>query len=486
MLFKRFGGIVVACVLLPVTAMAADANGSLLYDGQPVAPVFPDITAGRVEANPWSGGDLIQGTVDLATSTYSISGLGAEKYSINVYLERTAPASQFWNAGDLVAATNVEPEDTGSSITQDLDVKYIYRTLSPVDSTGALDGSGLDCTAYPTAAYPITVTLEPVPRATAYSFAANLYSCPSAYLDALRVDSAQPSAQIEWGTAGEDYQNIYVLCTGASGKELCTGPTFVYNDSGVWALLLRNGSAAGRGAHHSNAVFIPAVASLPGVSPTYWTSAVSVASLSSVERQIEVTYTPRGKDGTVEYTTKTISVPALSVISWSDIVSELFAASGAGSLEIRGSDLVVMSRTSTPGAGGGTYGQGVPPLQPEDLLSGGGAPTAVMAGVEEGTAFRTNLGLCEVWGEGATVKVTVRDASGIELGNTSYQLRPYEFIQIDRLAVKVAGTSHLSDGMVEVTVVSGNGRVGAYLSVIDNSTGDPTYIAVAPQSTIGS
>jgi hypothetical protein len=108
-----------------------------------------------------------------------------------------------------------------------------------------------------------------------------------------------------------------------------------------------------------------------------------------------------------------------------------------------------------------------------------------MGGIEEGTTFRTNLGLCEVWGESATVRVSIMDASMTELGSRSYQLRPYENIQINQVVSAIASISSLSDGMVVVTVTAGNGRVGAYLSVVDNATGDPTFIAIAPQSPAG-
>ena len=108
-----------------------------------------------------------------------------------------------------------------------------------------------------------------------------------------------------------------------------------------------------------------------------------------------------------------------------------------------------------------------------------------MGGVEQGPAFRSNLGLCEVWGEPATVTVIITDDSLRELGRQNYFLRPYENIQINKVVTEVAGLTAFSGGTVEVIVVSGGGRVGAYLSVVDSATGDPTYIAIAHQSPTG-
>lgn len=159
--------------------------------------------------------------------------------------------------------------------------------------------------------------------------------------------------------------------------------------------------------------------------------------------------------------------------------------SGADAVEIRGTEPVVSSRTSTPADGGGSYGQGIPPLQPHDILMQAGTSTATAVGLIENPAFRTNLGLCEVWGETAEVRVTVRDHEGTVIGVADYSLRPYESLQVNRVAREIAGAGGLDHGLVEVEVTGGNGRVGAYLSVVENGTDDPTYMVVAPQRTIG-
>ena len=172
-------------------------------------------------------------------------------------------------------------------------------------------------------------------------------------------------------------------------------------------------------------------------------------------------------------------------MSWSDIVTDLFSTTGAGALEFRGLQLAVTSRTSTPGAETGSYGQGIPPIQAGQTIGSKGIDSAIMGGVEEGVTFRSNLGLCEVWGERTTVRVSIMDSLMSELGHRDYDLRPYENIQVNQVAVVVAGADSLSNGIVRISVTSGDGRVGAYLSVVDNATGDPTFITIAPQSPSG-
>lgn len=471
--------------LVPPAASGAEISGSLLYDDLPVATVFPDITVTVVYANPWDPGDQIYGTVDLATSTYSISGLVAGRYGISVFLDRTPPTSDVGNSGDLQSYLNVDVDDPQDVIEQDLDIRYNYHVLSPVDSELPLDGMGLDCSAHPGVDYPITFTIEPVPRAVDYWFNVALAACPGGTVGWIDFHSAEPSGVIEWGSAGEDFQQPYVRCLGSTGKDLCGGPTFHYTDAHVWGLFLSGRDAGGRGIHRSDAVVIPAVASAPGAQGTFWTSAVSLVNLSGVERDLEILYTPRGSNGLDSYTSTTVTVPAWSQLAWSDVMDELFAAAGAGALEIRGGQLAVTSRTSTAGGEGGSYGQGIPPVQPGQLLSAAGSDDVTMGGVEQGTAFRTNLGLCEVWGESATVRVTILDADGTELGHRDVELRPYENTQINEVARTVAGADPLAAGMARVAVTAGGGRVAAYLSVVDNATGDPTFVAIAPQTPAG-
>jgi hypothetical protein len=182
---------------------------------------------------------------------------------------------------------------------------------------------------------------------------------------------------------------------------------------------------------------------------------------------------------------KTVLVNAHSQRSWDDVLAELFATTGAGALELRGADLAVTSRTSTPAPVSGSYGQGIPPLQPDQVLAASGRNTATIGGLEETEAFRTNLGLCEIWGEAVTVQVAILDDVMTELGHSDITLDPYENVQINRVAKTVAGVSSLSGGLARVTVLSGDGRIGAYLSVVDGATGDPTFIAIAPQTPAG-
>jgi len=472
-------------LLVPGISRSADVSGRLLYDDLPLSDTFTDISAVQINAYPWENGDPVAGTVDLAGSTYRVSGLDAVHYSIHIYLDRTAPVSEIWNAGDLKIIIDVTPQDSSSVLEIDGDLRYITHVLSPIDSALPLDGSGFDCATFPTATYPITFSIEEVPRATSYQSVVYLNQCPGGYVGAIRTTSTVPSVEIDWGSEEEDFQTLKFDCVGASGKPLCGGGVFQYNDRGVWALYLRNSDSSARSLHHHDAMVIPATAATPGAGGTYWSSSLSITNLQSRDRQLKITFTPRAKNGLDDFLETTITLGPNSQISWSDVLGDLFSKTGAGALEIRGTELAVTSRTSTPDGQGGSYGQGIPPIQPAQILSSDGVTSATIGGVEEGTTFRTNLGLCEIWGESVSVTVTVFDHAMNTLGSADYDLRPYENIQVNQVAHEIGGAGDLADGIVTVSVTSGDGRIGAYISVIDNSSGDPTFVTVAPQSTIG-
>jgi hypothetical protein len=315
---------------------ATALSGGFRYDDELVPTVFPDVSAENVHALSRDSGVRIDGTVDLATDSYAISGLDAGVYFINVALERTPPADQEGNAGDLRTQETLEVTNARGGRQLDMGLRYIYRLISPADSSSSvLSGSGWDCNDYPAFAYPITVAIDPVPLAIEYTLNVNQAECAFASLGLIETTSSSTSFELAWGSAGEDYQ-------------------------------------------------------------------------------------------------------------------------------------------------------GMLPARPDELLNATGKDVALMAGLEDGAAFRTNLGLCEIWGESATVQVIVSDESMSELGRRTYQLRPYENLQVNQVASVIGGVGTVTRGIVELTATDGNGKVAAYLSVVDNATGDPTFIAFAPQAPAGS
>ena len=64
------------------------------------------------------------------------------------------------------------------------------------------------------------------------------------------------------------------------------------------------------------------------------------------------------------------------------------------------------------------------------------------------------------------------------VGATEVSLPPFGTNQLNDVVNRVGGPASLSEGQVTVEVSSGEGRVIAVLSVVDQVTGDPTTLAL--------
>ncbi len=168
------------------------------------------------------------------------------------------------------------------------------------------------------------------------------------------------------------------------------------------------------------------------------------------------------------------------VLAYDDVVGTLFSRQEQGGSIVvttgTPSSMVVTGRTYSNAAGGGTYGQFIPGVAPRDGIGLGNAPLQVLQ-LEQSKNFRTNLGLAELSGLGAKVRVTVILPDSLATPSTVVDLAPNQFVQLNRVIESVPGGSgNVYNARVTVQVIEGAGRVAAYGSVIDNATSDPTYV----------
>jgi hypothetical protein len=137
------------------------------------------------------------------------------------------------------------------------------------------------------------------------------------------------------------------------------------------------------------------------------------------------------------------------------------------------------SRTFTTGPAG-SYGEFIAPIGgPGRSTTGvGEAPLAVLPTATGD--HRVNLGVTELTGHPTTVAITMIDsATGVSVTPSSFLVvEPYSNVQLNAIlpdpAVPGDGNPYLT-----VTAVSGEGRVAAYASVVDNPTGDAVFVAGA-------
>jgi hypothetical protein len=122
----------------------------------------------------------------------------------------------------------------------------------------------------------------------------------------------------------------------------------------------------------------------------------------------------------------------------------------------------------------GTYGQYIPGVTTAQSVGASDRALQILQ-LEQSSRIRTNVGLDETSGQSARVEVTLTIPDSIASPVITFDLQPNEFRQFS-LADFNLGPAAIYNARVTVKVVSGNGRVTAYGSAIDQVTQDPTYV----------
>jgi hypothetical protein len=135
--------------------------------------------------------------------------------------------------------------------------------------------------------------------------------------------------------------------------------------------------------------------------------------------------------------------------------------------------LVATARTYNQTANG-TYGQFVPAVTANDAAALGTRPLQILQ-IEESDRYRTNVGFAEVTGKAAKIEITAVPSDSKVAASTQVDLAPNQFVQYTQL-LKSMGLTNMYNARVTVKVISGQGRVTAYASVIDMLTNDPTFV----------
>lgn len=479
-MFRRPASLLVLSLALPAAhAAATTLTGSLTYAGLPVAETFTDLDHGIATAHNSATSTRLYGTADAATGRYEIDGLTPGRWSVRVLLGPEDLGSRILPRSGEVGVTGYLDVGDVAELVLDLETGFAYRITEPFDSLDEWPGELTSCPSGPAAPPEVILAWQPVPLAVRYEVSVVHVSCGSGGLETTTLDTQGTSASIRLGgVAGEDYVGIALLAYSAGGHQLAQRPYIRYGRSLAEAIFLHLGSDE-RAPHPPSSVFVPQVGRLPGVPPTFWTSDVVLTNPTASAVTAQLVFTPRDVNGLTTYLTATVDVPPAGCRVLTDVVGNLFATTGAGSLQVSPLALGVTARIATPGAGGGSYGQGLPVAGA--TVSGSGPVTALGVGGVARGPFRSNLVLAEVWGEPAELLVSVLDRDGAPLGSTVALLEPFGNTQLNDVVGLVGGPATLSEGQVVVEVTSGDGRVAAVLSLVDATTGDPTTLALEPR-----
>ncbi|MEJ5166091.1 MAG: GPI anchored serine-threonine rich family protein [Thermoanaerobaculia bacterium] len=220
-------------------------------------------------------------------------------------------------------------------------------------------------------------------------------------------------------------------------------------------------------------VFITASAHSEGANQTKWRTDLSIFNPNNSEASISMKFLTAGQDNTNSECIFAGNISGRSSIQFNDIVLSLFSKNpGVGGIAIYStlSGTNVMSRTYNQSQSG-TYGQAIPGRQESYGIATG--KTGILIQLHQNSDYRTNIGFLNITSSQAELRVNLYDENGNNLGTLNYSLKPYEQFQENQIFKKVT-SDNVKNGRVEITVLSG--KVLAYGSVVDNLSGDPSYI----------
>ncbi|MEA2343580.1 MAG: hypothetical protein QOF63_1749 [Thermoanaerobaculia bacterium] len=216
---------------------------------------------------------------------------------------------------------------------------------------------------------------------------------------------------------------------------------------------------------------IAAVAHTPGALGTVWQTDVRLFNRGATTANVTAIFTHAGDEGWNHFAAVKLSIAPQQVMALDDVVAATIRTTGIGQLEFLGDTdaLVITSRTYTR-ANGGTYGQFIPAVSTTES-----AAITYLPRIQSTLNFRTNIGFAETVGGSGMVRVTLFDgATGSVISQQDLPVLPFGQMQFP-----AAGGALIT---AELRVISGDARIVAYSSVIDNRTGDPIYVpAVAPR-----
>ena len=222
-------------------------------------------------------------------------------------------------------------------------------------------------------------------------------------------------------------------------------------------------------------LWIPAVASNPGLHGTMWTTDLWIMN-RVLDASIEVTATffPE-QEGTTSSEEAVITLEPGSQVEISDAVMTLFGEHRPGAVRLSSTDpFSAQTRTANNAGASGSYGQGIPAFPAADAAE---AFTFLGAANRPGNGgVRTNIGLVNLGDEEERVSIFARDAqTHADLGVRVIDVGPRGWVQRDVFAL--FGIDQQAVNLADVSVVAAGSRLLGYLSRVDNRSGDGTFIA---------
>ena len=229
--------------------------------------------------------------------------------------------------------------------------------------------------------------------------------------------------------------------------------------------------------HGRSELALPGLAKVAGAAGTNWVSDLAFLNPGSDQVELSVELWQRDADNSTPQLRQVVLAPG-ACLRAADALASLFAqSSGAASARVSADAAVLADGRTFNQVTAGSYGQYIAGMEIDNAIS----PTqpAYLVMVEEDGAFRTNLGLMNVSSTAsARVQLTAYASNGAQLGSTeTINLAARDVRQLNRVLHQFTA-AQVTDAVIRIAVdaATPDGRVVAYGSVVDESTGDPIFV----------
>lgn len=225
---------------------------------------------------------------------------------------------------------------------------------------------------------------------------------------------------------------------------------------------------------------VPAAASAPGIGTSNWKTQVVVANPTSASQQAQIYFVAKGEYWPGESISGPHTIAAGASLAIDDPLASLNPTTGLLYVTVSATGMPVATRTYNLAADGGTFGQGIPGILLNDAEAAQTMTLPML--ISDPDRFRANLGLVQTSAGSFAVRVKVHSTDGTVLATKGYNVNG-SFLQINNLLGDMGiGNTVVEGGWVSVQLINGSPVYWTtYLSLVDGSTDDPTYIMPVAQ-----
>jgi hypothetical protein len=226
-------------------------------------------------------------------------------------------------------------------------------------------------------------------------------------------------------------------------------------------------------------LFVPACAHVDGFGGTHWRTTLEVHNPGDTQARFEIALLKFGENNALAIK-RNYLLGSQDSISMADILLAEYSFAGTAALRIIPIEgrIMVDGRTYNDQPTG-RFGQSMPATRRGEALQHGEQARLIGLSHEPTltSGYRTAIGLVNASPAEIVVEIELHSRFGTRYGTArSYTLQAYEFRQIERVFELVTPNA-VDGGFALVRTTTAGARLFTYASVVDNLTGDPTYVA---------